>query len=98
MLPRRLLPWLFALILLWGQAAAFAHTLTHLHADDPALPEQTCEICVAQAQLGAALPPGPVALFAPPDHPVLSPFDAPVRVDLAAHPACARAPPGSVHA
>ena len=31
---RRLLPWLFALILLFGQAAAFAHTLTHLHPHD----------------------------------------------------------------
>jgi hypothetical protein len=98
MLLRRLLPWLFALSLLFAQAAAFAHALTHLHASDAGLPEQSCEICVAQAQLGAALPSAPVILPILPDAPALTRFDAPVRVDLAAHPACARAPPGSVHA
>ena len=53
-LPRRLLPWLFALALLIGQAAAFAHSFTHVH--DPALPDHVCEICVAQAHLGGAAP------------------------------------------
>ena len=54
MLPRRLLPWLFALTLLFGQAAAFAHSFTHAH--DPALPDHVCEVCVAQASLGSVAP------------------------------------------
>lgn len=55
MLPRRILSWLLALALLLGQAAAFAHTLEHL---DPhkVKPDHACELCVAQAQLGGALP------------------------------------------
>ncbi|HMM47416.1 MAG TPA: hypothetical protein PKC12_05490 [Thiobacillaceae bacterium] len=53
---RRLLPWLFVLTLLFGQAAAFAHTLTHLQGEDPALPDPVCEMCVAQAHLGSAAP------------------------------------------
>ena len=65
MLPRRLLPWLFALTLLFGQAAAFAHALGHLHAHDPAVPDKVCEVCVAQAQLGSAVPPGVVSLTLP---------------------------------
>lgn len=56
MLPRRLLAWLFALTLLFGQAAAFAHALSHLHAHDSALPDKVCEVCVAQASLGSAAP------------------------------------------
>jgi hypothetical protein len=56
MLPRRLLAWLFALTLLFGQAAAFAHALSHLHAHDGALPDKVCEVCVAQANLGSAAP------------------------------------------
>lgn len=98
MLPRRLLPWLFALTLLFGQAAAFAHALTHLHASDAGLPEQSCEICVAQAQLGSAVPSSPTALSLPPAAHFLVAADAPCCVDLAPRPACARAPPGSVHA
>ncbi len=56
MLPRRLLPWLFALTLLFGQAAAFAHALSHLDTGDGALPDKVCEVCVAQANLGSAAP------------------------------------------
>jgi hypothetical protein len=56
MLPRRLLAWLFALTLLFGQAAAFAHALSHLYAHDGALPDKVCEVCVAQANLGSAAP------------------------------------------
>ena len=56
MLSRRLLPWLFALALLLGQATAFAHTLSHLGAHDDAPPDPVCEVCVAQAHLGSAAP------------------------------------------
>ncbi|SRR5512135_1658014 len=63
MFPRRLLAsYLFALTLLFGQAAAFAHALSHLHAHDPGVPDKVCEVCVAQAQLGAAAPPVPLVL------------------------------------
>lgn len=56
MLRRRLVPWLFALILLFGQAAAFAHALSHLDPHDAGLPDKVCEACVAQASLGSAAP------------------------------------------
>ncbi|HQT34123.1 MAG: hypothetical protein ACYC1G_04255 [Thiobacillus sp.] len=56
MFPRRLLAWLFALTLLFGQAAAFAHALGHLDTHDGALPDKVCEVCVAQANLGSAAP------------------------------------------
>ena len=98
MLPRRLLPWLFALTLLFGQAAAFAHALTHLHASDTGLPEQNCELCIAQAQLGSAMPSTPPELRLVPATHFFAAVDAPCCVDLAPRPACARAPPGSVHA
>ena len=42
MFPRRLLSWLFVLALLFGQASAFAHALSHLDADDSALPDKVC--------------------------------------------------------
>lgn len=54
MLPRRLLPWLFALALLLGQATAFAHAIGHLHKDDGGGLDPVCEVCVAQAHLGYA--------------------------------------------
>jgi len=98
MLPRRLLPWLFALTLLFGQAAAFAHALTHLHASDADLPEQRCDLCIAQAQLGAAMPSTPPELRLLPATHFFVAADAPCCVDLAPRPACARAPPASVHA
>jgi len=97
LLPRRLLPWLFALSLLFGQATAFAHALTHRYAPDAALPEQTCEICVAQAQLGAAAAPAPIVLSIPPGDRLFAAAVAPACVDLAPCPACARAPPAAVH-
>jgi hypothetical protein len=95
MLPRRLLPWLFALTLLFGQAAAFAHALGHLHAHDPALPDKVCEVCVAQAQLGSAVPPGVVTLILPAGGRIMASGTAPSCVDLSPRPACARAPPPS---
>ena len=56
MLPRRLFSWLFALTLLFGQAAAFAHALGHLDPHDSGLPDKVCEVCVAQASLGSVAP------------------------------------------
>lgn len=56
MFPRRVLAWLFALTLLFGQAAAFAHAVSHLDTHDDALPDKVCEVCVAQANLGSAAP------------------------------------------
>ena len=56
MLPRRLFPWLFVLTLLFGQATAFAHAVSHLDAHDSALPDKVCEVCVAKASLGSAVP------------------------------------------
>lgn len=95
MLKRRLTSWLFALALLFGQAAAFAHALTHLHAHDTALSDKACEVCVAQAQLGAAAPPAEFVLAIPLGETVHSTRLAPLCVDLAPRPACARAPPVS---
>jgi hypothetical protein len=93
MLPRRLLPWLFVLTLLFGQAAAFAHALTHLRPHDPSLPDKVCEVCVAQAQLGAAAPPSLVALPVSAGTCLMAAGVAPLPADLAPRPACARAPP-----
>ena len=53
---RRLISWLLALALLLGQAAAFAHALSHLDTHDSVLPDKVCEVCVAQASLGSAVP------------------------------------------
>jgi hypothetical protein len=65
MLPRRLLPWLFALTLLFGQAAAYAHTLSHLKDSHSGSPAHPCEQCVAQADLGCAATPAPLILQLP---------------------------------
>jgi hypothetical protein len=92
---RRLISWLFALTLLLGQAAAFAHELSHLRTHDTALPDKVCEVCIAQAQLGAAMPPCPVTLTPLPDTRTFLSAAAPLRVDLSPRPACARAPPAS---
>jgi hypothetical protein len=91
--PRRLLSWLLALTLLFGQAAAFAHALTHLRVHDTGLPDKVCETCLAQAQMGAALPPSPVVLTPPPGDRISAPGAKVLRADLAPCPACARAPP-----
>jgi len=96
MLPHRLLPWLFALTLLLGQAAAFAHTLTHLDANE-ALPDKVCEVCVAHAQLGSVVPPVGIVLAIPLSDCVISSSTSPLRVDLPPRPACARAPPAPIH-
>jgi hypothetical protein len=93
MFPRRLFPWLFALTLLFGQAAAFAHALTHLRPHDSALPDKACEVCVAQAQLGMAVPPSVVTLTIPPGDNAIASGATPRQVDLAPRSACARAPP-----
>lgn len=90
---RRLLSWLFALTLLFGQAAAFAHALTHLRVHDTGLPDKVCETCLAQAQLGTALPPSLVVLATPPGDCTYTPGAEFVCADLAPRPACARAPP-----
>jgi hypothetical protein len=52
----RLLSWLFALTLIFGQAAAFAHALSHLDDHDTSQSEPVCEVCVAQGNLGSAAP------------------------------------------
>jgi hypothetical protein len=90
---RRLLPWLFVLSLLFGQAAAFAHALTHLRTHESALPDKVCEVCVAQAQLGTAIPPSLVSLTIPAGDRMIASGAAPACADLAPRPACARAPP-----
>jgi hypothetical protein len=97
MLSRRLLSWLFALALLWGQAASYAHAVGHL-ADSADLPAHACELCVAQAGLGGA------AASTPPELPVpiaaydwfVAGADTPAIPRLAAP--RARAPPASAHA
>jgi hypothetical protein len=65
MLRRRFSPWLFVLALLWGQASAYAHTVSHLTDSDPELPAHVCDLCVAQASLGCAATSTPPALHLP---------------------------------
>jgi hypothetical protein len=90
---RPLVSWLFALALLFGQAAAFAHALTHLRPHESNLPDKVCEVCVAQAQLGAAAAPTPVvAPYIPAVHAVAAP-PAIAHSDPARIVARARAPP-----
>jgi hypothetical protein len=96
MLPRRLLPWLFALTLLFGQAAAFAHALGHLSTDDGLTSDPACEVCLGQAQLGGGVAPTihtppatALASAAPPTRLV------PVASAAPTH-AHARAPPASI--
>lgn len=93
MLPRRLLSWLFVLTLLFGQAAAFAHALTHLRPHDSGKPDKVCSVCVAQAQLGTAVPPTLFTLDIQAGVCIMTPGATPVCADLAPRPACARAPP-----
>jgi hypothetical protein len=96
MLPRRLLPWLFALTLLFGQAAAFAHALGHLNTHDPALPDQTCEVCVAQASLGSGAPPTTVSLSVEPGRPTALPAGTQPTATVSPKCAQARAPPAAI--
>ena len=90
---RPLAAWLFALALLFGQLAAFAHALTHLHAHEPGLPDKVCELCVAQAQLGSVVPPATLALPVTRPAPALAAAAAHPRSDPASITARARAPP-----
>ena len=97
MLPRRLLSWLFALTLLWGQATSYAHAVGHL-TDNEGLPAHACELCVAQAGLGCAAVSAPPTLYVP-----IAAFDWFVAgADTPAVPRLsaprARAPPPSAHA
>jgi hypothetical protein len=96
MLPRRLLPWLFALALLLGQTTAFAHALTHLQADDPALPDKVCEVCVAQASLGSAAPATEFSLPVQPARPAGLPAEASASASVPVRHAQARAPPVAI--
>ncbi len=92
MLLRRVLPWLLALALLLGQAAAFAHALEHLDPHGKA-PEHACELCVAQAQLGGAAP-GKAFIPAAETAPFVVPAAAALPADRSARRhAPARAPP-----
>jgi len=96
MFPRRLLSWLFALTLLFGQAAAFAHALGHLDAHDSALPDKVCEVCVAQASLGSA---APATVFSLPIEPARHTGLAAVAhppAPVSTHHAQARAPPDAI--
>lgn len=93
MLPRRLLPWLFVLTLLFGQTAAFAHALSHLSTHESAAPDQACEVCIAQAQLGTPAPPATLTLSLPAHIRSVAGASDPQRVTLAPRAACARAPP-----
>jgi hypothetical protein len=93
---RRLFSWLFALALLFGQATAFAHALGHLDARDSALPDQVCEVCVAQANLGSA---APATLFSLPietARPSELPAAALPPAAVSPHFAQARAPPAAI--
>jgi hypothetical protein len=93
MLSRRLYHGLFALVLLCAQAVAFAHTLSHLHAQDKGLPDKVCELCIAQAQLGGAAPAAELVLDTPSGTGIIPTHVARLRVDLQPLRACARAPP-----
>lgn len=95
---RRLLRWLLLLTLLFGQAAAFAHALSHLHTRDSALPDQTCEVCIAHAQLGSAPPPSVIRLIIPAGGDAAPAVAAVLCADLAPRPGGARAPPIPSHA
>jgi hypothetical protein len=95
MLPRRLLPWLFALALFIGQATAFAHALSHLDPHEATV-DATCELSVGHAPLGsgavgkAFVPAAEAAAFVAPPAAAIPPGRLALRY---AH---ARAPPVSV--
>ena len=96
MLPRRLLPWLFVLTLLFGQATAFAHAVSHLDTHDGALPDKVCEVCVAQASLGSAVPATAFSLPAEPTRHSGLPAAALPLVTACFNHAQARAPPAAI--
>ncbi|HUX29330.1 MAG TPA: hypothetical protein VMV78_01750 [Thiobacillus sp.] len=96
MLPRRLLPWLFVLALLFGQAAAFAHALSHLDVHDSGLPDKVCEVCIAQASLGSAAPATVFSLPIEPAHHIELPAGMLPPAAVSTHHAQARAPPDAI--
>jgi hypothetical protein len=96
MLPRRLLSWLFALTLLFGQAAAFAHALSHLDPHESALPDKVCEVCVAQASLGSAAPATVFSLPVEPARHIELPAGMLPPAAVSTHHAQARAPPHTI--
>ena len=98
MMPRRLLSWMVALTLLFGQAAAFAHVLSHLDRHDGGLPDKVCEVCVVQAHLGSAAPEALFILPVAPAAPIGVPDVEPAPVGVIVHSAQARAPPVTVQA
>lgn len=92
---RRALSWLLALCLLVGQVAAFAHALGHLDPHGTA-PDHVCELCVAHAQFGSALP-GKLFLPQTAAAPFILAPSAPLpHARLSVRHAAARAPPASV--
>jgi len=88
---------LFALVLILGHATAFAHALTHLNTRDTAPPDKVCEVCVAHAQLGSAMPPAGLVLAIPFCHKIAPVDAARMRIDLLPPPASARAPPALIN-
>lgn len=92
----RLLSWMLALALLFGQAAAFAHAFEHLKGGDADQGHPVCEVCVSQAGLGGALPATGFALPAEPVSTCPPPLAAVPRAGIGQLLARARAPPLSV--
>jgi hypothetical protein len=93
---RRLLSWMLALALLFGQAAAFAHAFEHLKGGDADKGHPVCEVCVSQAGLGGVLPATGFALSADPAPTCPPPPVATPRAGVRQPFARARAPPLSV--
>jgi len=96
MLTRRLLSWLFALTLMCGQAAAFAHTLSHLDEHDTSQSEPVCEACVAQGNLGNAAPTISFSLPVEPACSIVLPIGTPCPAGICLIFSRARAPPASI--
>jgi len=96
MLPRRLLSWLIILTLLFGQAAAFAHVLSHLDPHESGLPDKVCEVCVGQASLGSAAPATVFSLPVEPGRYTGLPTVAQPPTSVPLHHAQARAPPHAI--
>jgi len=62
---RFLMPWLFALALLIGQMGTLAHAASHFAKHDPGFPNNVCELCLAQANLGSAAASTPLLVIIP---------------------------------
>ena len=87
---------MLALALLFGQAAGFAHALSHLDPRDGALSDKVCEVCIAQANLGSAAPGHLSCLSIVPGNPIGMPDLAPPLVSALVQAALARAPPAAI--